>query len=461
MLVAVGLLLRLATIAEDPLHPDECLYASWAAAVWPGGDMLLRGVIIDKPPLFPYLLAAWGAILGRGPTALRLLGAASAAAGMAAAIRIAQSAAGRWPALAATVFIALSPVGIALDATAFTDPPAVALALWALAAARSGRPTATGVLLALAAATKPTLLAYAPLALALAPEPRAREWRRFVAGITVVGALVALWEVGRGPEMGFVTAAMEHFGLGASRAPLDFAGWGALLPWAWGGTWAMALWTALVAAGIVAALLRRRGPAVRLLVGSGATVALYLGLHWAIVAPAWDRYLVGLVPPLALMAAGALGCLCRWLPRRGAAGLGVAVGLAVVLLLAGPAQEAAQSRLPLGDTSAWQGIDMVADYFRGQVPGRATVLYRDMGWHVRYYMAGFPQDFRWYRDAGELAEAAGEADPVYLLSVAGGTADEDIESLRDAGFLVRERLTTYRHDGSRALTVSLISGAAQ
>lgn len=456
-LVAVGVLLRLATIAEDPLHPDECLYASWAAAVWPGGDLLLNDLIIDKPPLFSYLLAAWSAVFGPGPTALRLLGAASALAGMMAALRIARAVAGRWPALAAVAFMALSPVGIALDATAFTDPPAVALALWAVAAAVGGRPAVSGLLIALAAAAKPTALAYAPLLLALTPGWRRREWASFVGGAIGVAALVGMWEVARAPEVGFLPAALANFGLGRPDASFDGPGWAALLPWAWGGTLAMVVWGVLVASGVAAATVRRPR-AARLLLGAGLTVALYLGLHWAIAAPPWDRYLLGLVAPVSLAAAGALGCLGASLRPRASTGLGVAVTLAATLALAGPAQEAAQSRLPLGDTSAWQGIETVAAYVRGQVPGRATILYRGLGWHIRYYMAGFPQDFRWYQEVGELAETAGRADPVYLLTEVNEAGQGDVDHLRSIGFAVIERLATYRYDGSRALTVYQVSG---
>lgn len=457
-LIILGLLLRLTAISEDPLHPDECLYASWAAAVWPGGDLLLRGVVIDKPPVFPYLLAAWSQLVGAGPTALRLLGALSAMVGMLCIFRMAQGAVGSWAAVAGLVLAALSPAAVALDATAFTDPPAVALALLSATLAGGGRMGAAGVLLGLAAATKPTVVAFLPLVLAVAPSLDRRALVRLSGGAGIVTLAVIAWEWVRAPEVGFLSAALAHYGVGVGIS-FDAGAWWRLLRWVWGRQETVALWGLLAAAG-VAVSLRHRSAAARLLWGSLAAGGLYLITQMTVSAPAWDRYLLPMVALTAPATAGALGCLVSRLQGRWRSGAGVGVTVLLALLMLAPAKEAAQGRLPLGDTSAWAGIDSVAAYFRGRVPGRATVLYHDLGWHIRYYMAGFPQDFLWYRTPDELVSAVGEAEPVYLLASAGDTADADTAHLRAAGFEVESCLVTYRYDGTPALAVYTVSRAA-
>jgi len=454
-LLGLGLALRLATIGEDPLHPDECLYASWAAAVWPGGDWLLRGEVIDKPPLFPYLLMAWSQLVGPGPAALRLLGAASSLVGLLCVFRIARTVAGEWAGLAALCLASLSPVAVALDASAFTDPPAVALALASVMVAGLGRTTGAGLLLGLALAAKPTALAFLPLALVMGPARGRRATTRLLGGVAAVMVMVLVWEWARAPEVGFVAAALRHYGVGQDVAP-DGSGWAALLRWIWGRPSMGLLWGLVVVAGGAAAW-RRWTPPGRLLAGSLAAGVLYLAFQALLSAPAWDRYLLPLVPLAALAVAGGIGALEKRFPR-GPLPLGAVAGLLALLLLLAPAQEAAQGRLPLGNTSAYQGIESVAAYLRAQVPGRATVLYRDLGWHIRYYMAGFTQDFIWYQERERMLSVAESADPVLLLAVAGTTADEDVAQLRRSGWRVTPSLNTYRHDGTPALVLYLLAG---
>ncbi|MHB0876551.1 MAG: ArnT family glycosyltransferase [Anaerolineae bacterium] len=454
----LGLALRLAPIADDPLHPDECLYASWALSVADGSDVMLRSADIDKPPVYPYLLAAWSALAGTGPTALRLLGIAAAAGTLTSLLVLFDRLYGRAAALAGLVLVALSPVAIALDGTALTDPAAVAFALLASLAAANGRGVAAGALLGLAAATKPQLLAYLPLVLLLLPRPWRRAWVRVAMGVLAVAAAVAVWEVVRAAPRTFVAAAVDNYGLlgGSSPGAALALTWLPLLRWILGDPWAIGLSGIAVAIALVLALFARaNGRATLAASGAALSIAGYLAGSLALGMPAWDRYALPLVPLCGLLlawAASVFGARLRrlsWAP-------GAALALALGLMLLAPAREAAASRLPLGDTSRWGGIEGVAAYVRGQVPGRATVLYRDLGWQLRYYLRGFPQDFRWVPDEGSLVADAARAEPCYVLVPAETAGEEMSATLRAAGMRLRPAYVAYRHDGSASMTLYLV-----
>jgi 4-amino-4-deoxy-L-arabinose transferase-like glycosyltransferase len=451
--IALGLVLRLAPIADDALHPDECLYASWALAIR-GGDAWLRGLVIDKPPVYPYLLALWSTVVGTGPIALRLLGAVCSVVGMVLTFRIAQRAWGEWPAWAGVVLLVLSPVAVALDATALTDPPAVALGLGAVAAAMSWLPAAAGILLGLAAATKPQLLAYAPIVLLALPGRTRASLTRLGLGLLGVAVAVALWEWVRAPQVGFLAAALTNYGPGSEVAPAEE--WAGLLRWLWGAPIAALMWALTLGAGLIAWARQHRRPSAGLAMGAGIGAFAYLSGHLALRAPAWDRYLVALVPLAALGVAWAAGRMSGSLPRAARTPVVFLIGVALAAALWTPAFEASQGRLPLGDTSRWHGMEDMADYVRGQVPGRATILHRDLGWHIAYYLAGYPQDFRWYRYREQLGQECRRAEPAYILLAADEPGMGDLSALKRQGFSLRLRHATYRRDGSPALLLYLV-----
>ncbi|NPV09075.1 MAG: hypothetical protein HPY83_14060 [Anaerolineae bacterium] len=458
MTIAIGLALRLAPIAEDPLHPDECLYASWALAVREG-DLWLRGPVIDKPPGFPYLLALWSTVIGPGPTALRLLGALASLVAMVLFFRVARRSWGEWPAWAGLTLVALSPAAVALDGAALTDPPAVALAMGGIAAALSGAPIQAGLWLGLAGATKPQLLAYAPAVLGVLPGRSGRAVAKACVGLAAVVAVVVLWEWVRAPRMGWASAAYLNYGLSGATGRADAGEWAALLGWIWGTRPAQAVWILAVVGALVATVgglskATRPGPAL----GIAASAFAYLAVHLAVGAPPWDRYLLALIPLAGLAFAWAVSRLGAGLTGPARALVGPLFGAALAAALVTPALEASRSMLPLGDTSRWQGIEGLADYVRGQVPGRATILHRDLGWQVSYYLAGYPQDFRWYRDREQLVDECARANPAYVLVVADEPGLGDLEHLASEGFRLGLRHATYRRDGHPALLLYLVEG---
>ncbi len=176
-LVALLLLawaLRLPPLLGNRFHADEALYGYWGLLIGRGRDPWLATVPVYKPPVLPYLVAGVQALFsnpggssgGNCEFAVRLPGLAAGLLMVPLVAALAHALYdGRWTAAAAAVGMALSPFAILFSATAFTDPPMVALGLAACVAAARGRPGWAGLLAGLAFATKQTGLVWVPLAL--------------------------------------------------------------------------------------------------------------------------------------------------------------------------------------------------------------------------------------------------------------------------------------------------------
>jgi len=246
---------------------------------------------------------------------------------------------------------------------------------------------------------------------------------------------------------------------------------------------------------------------------------LFLALHLVLDFQVWDRYLLGLVPVVLLLLArvlwqasdglaalGAVGwrhlslhlsplsttaadrnvilsdrrerrtplpqCNFRWgktrffvasLLRmtkcgcsiRQKAGMGVVVALFLAATLYRPAQDAANSRFPIGgDQGVYQGIEAVADYFRGNVGAGATLYQRWLGWHLAFYMFNYPYDFQWYDSPQQLADHAGQVTgPRYLVAPSWKSVTEERVALGEKGLSLHPIYQTCRRDGSVSFTV--------
>ena len=112
--------------------------------------------------------------------------------------------------------------------------------------------------------------------------------------------------------------------------------------------------------------------------------AVFLAAHALVSFQVWDRYLLGLVPWLAFILARVLRIAWRLLlsvisPQTTRFKLartmaGVIATALLLTLLAGPVQDAASSRLPVGgDHGAYEGIDQVVAFLR-TVPADTTFV---------------------------------------------------------------------------------------
>jgi 4-amino-4-deoxy-L-arabinose transferase-like glycosyltransferase len=328
------------------------------------------------------------------------------------------------------------------------------------------------------------------------------RWRAYVLNDgphLILGFLAAvapgiLWDLARSQRPGFLQQSAISYGGLTWVAPSQWLqrgqGWVDLL---WYVTASRPL-NFLLVIGVPLLLLygflrRRRERETMVDITLGSFGFLFLALHLVLDFQVWDRYLLGLVPVVLLLLARVLWRACDGLaalasvgwtrlsphlpPGRGRAVMvGIAgtvarVGegrlslgaIATVVFLAAtlyrPAQDAANSRFPIGgDQGAYQGIETVADYFRGNVEAEATLYQRWLGWHLAFYMFNYPYDFQWYDSPQQLADHATKVTgPRYLVAPSWKSVTEEKVTLGEKGLSLHRIYQTYRRDGSVSFTI--------
>ncbi|MBN1889750.1 MAG: glycosyltransferase family 39 protein [Thermoflexales bacterium] len=509
-LVAFGL--RLPPLWADRFHPDEALYASWGLLIRTGRDVWLSSQAADKPPVAFYLMALSFNYVWRCEAAARLPGLLAGTLCVPLGFQVSGS---RFKDVAwvTAALVAFSPYMIAFSPTAFLDPLMVAFALAAWAAAGRGRAFLAGILLGLSAATKLTGLLFLPLVgFQIATRAPLRNGlsqlanRKFGSGLVVVLALVLIWDRVKGGTPFWVQQAINYEG--ARLVPLAEAlprlqAWLSFFPYFFGRP-ALVAFAIIAVVQLVLCVLRftfyacPRGEAKRvsrftLHVSSLSRQAwlpwlgfglFYLAVHCLLAFQLWDRYLLGLVPVAALLAAhitarfvsGFTFYIIPSLPRdvsrftpyiipslprdvsrfmSSRACRGTFYVLLLILLLP-PALTAAGSGYPVGgDHGAYDGIEGVADYLRARPEG--TVVYDHwLGWEFRYYLwdapvyvAHFPEP-GWLRDDLRLW---GQSAPRYVTVPAYVSADPVLEAVAQAGFGASPVLATISRRGQPTFTV--------
>lgn len=496
-LMLLALLLPLGPLAANRFHHDEALYSAWALLIASGRDPLLDTVPVDKPPLFLYTLALFFKAFGlsetvaRWPSLLATVAAVPLVFGLGRRLYDAQTGL-----LAAALFV-LSPFTILFAPTALTDPLLVTLLLAACWAAASGRPAWAGLLAGLALATKQQAVFFLPLVLALAwrgrtgrlqplnpPALRAPRFTlhalwpdnwllRTVAAFALPVSLTLLWDAARSQRPGFlVQSAVSYGGLRLSLASFGarFGEFVDLLRYAAPTPWLQAIFLVglplLLLAGI-SKMPTRQAIADWLLAGF---CFLFLLGHAAFSFEAWDRYLLGLIPLLALLLARVLIWPWRlgigdWVLDSGDRRLlhlqslisNIQSLMFVVLLalaFARPVQDAVASRYPIGgDHGAYQGVDEAAAYLRRHAGASVTLYHRWLGAHWQFYLWDYPYDFRNWQTEAELAALASERREAvqYVAFPAWRSETTARLALADAGLALREVFRAYRPDGAPAL----------
>ncbi len=495
VLILLGLALRLAPWGQNRFLEDEALYAYWGLKIATGADPMLDEEPVDKPPLHPYTLALLFALFsppllaGRADgqaeleTAARLPSLFASITGIVLVFALGRGLFGdERVGLLAALLLALSPFDILFASTAFTDPLMTVFILGALLAAARDRLGTAGMLNGLAAATKQQGLLFLPLVVAvgcLSP-PRLRKsralpwvkpvwrqrWVRFSLGFAIIAVVVLWWDAARLLRPGFLEQSLVSYG-GLRPTEPGILGeraveWLRLAGAFWPSPW----FTAVLASGIVVWLIG--GLAGWWPGGSKIDLALllfvlsFLLLHLLVGFQVWDRYLLGLVPLVALLAARAFVALgggirtTRW--RRA-----YSIGLGVLLAasLAGPALRAARSELPLGgDHGAYDGIQDLATYVRTQAPPGSVLYHYWLGYHYRFYLYGVPLRLHWYPDLEDLTRDAYvyRQEPRYIAfpSWRDGSAAET--ALAEAGIRLEPVFETTRRDGSRSLRLYRLEG---
>ncbi|NOZ48868.1 MAG: hypothetical protein GXP37_02320 [Chloroflexi bacterium] len=422
--LVIGMGLRLAAWGRFPLREDEALYGTWARLIASGQDPMLERVAVDKPPFFIYSLAHAFESFGASVSVGRGLNEFCSLLAMVLLWLLARRLYGARTAAIALALFALSPFAISFAPTLYTDPMLVAWLLLALLWASYGLGLGAGLALGMAFATKQTGLLFIPLVLALllaAPIPS------FPHRLTATRTGAVLWRLlGASTGFGFVwykiwqwdgwrilpaeipsfwQQSWHSYGgltlVAVQMWPQRLAEWWGV--WRWLGGWVPGTLVLALLCGLVIWKLsvhRRAGWVSDLLILS-FTLA-YLSLHVFFSFQTWDRYLLGLAPLLALLAARGLQIGWAQLAARPRHQLGLITLLLAVLVWGGV--QAAWARIPVGgDHGAYSGIETVAAYLHEKVPADHGVLYqRWLGWQWNWYLDDSPAGRVYWADPAML-----------------------------------------------------------
>jgi hypothetical protein len=183
-------------------------------------------------------------------------------------------------------------------------------------------------------------------------------------------------------------------------------------------------------------------------------ILAYLALHVVVSFQPWDRYLLGLTPLLALLAAR--GLVVAWDLLAGRRLLRWGLALLVGFSLLWGAGQATTAHIPIGgDHGAYTGIEEVASYLQSHVPENRGVLYqRWLGWHWDWYLWDGPNGRVYWSDPAMLINDIRTAPEGYTRYVVfpGWHIDERApleRALATEGLGLAERLIVRRPDDGR------------
>ena len=455
LLLITGLtaVLRAPGLFANSFQADEALFATWAREIAIWRDPLLQMQPLDKPPLLFYLQALFYPLFGPVEFAARWPN------WIASLLLVPLTGVLAWKlyrrpgtAVLAAALVALFPLTIQFSPTAFTDPLLTVLLITGLTAVTSQKPVWAGILFGLALLTKYQAVLFLPLLVGLGwlAGWRLASWARWLAGL--LPPLVALftWEAARSGR--FLLWQNQIGNFGGVRLSWSWEIWPRF--WAWVDLWQTAVSPLIFYLLILAMLwltaqhLRRQtapfapSSPSRLCVKNFDRLFLiftigYSLFHWLWAIPVWDRYLLPLLPLLALLLARAYGDLLAHLPPttpilqfRGA--------LIILLLLTTTVWEARNGRTSLGSfPEADQGTADIAAALADAPYG--TVLYDHwFSWQWRYHLFDRRVFVSWFPHADDLAAdlaAFGQdGSPRYLVLPHTAVAQPIRRTVQEAGF---------------------------
>ncbi|MCL4266362.1 MAG: hypothetical protein KJ069_24365 [Anaerolineae bacterium] len=494
-LVSISLLafwLRVHSLFANSFHADEALFASWARHIASWKDPLLLTQTVDKPPLLFYLQALFYPVTGPVEWAARLPNFMASVwlvpltavlcrhlytrqnltqrrrdaengchQNLRAPLRFS-----RINVLLPALIVACSPLAIQFSATAFTDP---LLTFWLIAALVVIRnpyavnrlritdyglpitdyrpPITSGLLFGLAVATKYQAVLFLPLVVGLGwltGYGRA-QWQRWLMGLLPVLAIILFWDMARTGSWSLWSAQIGNYG-------------GVRLAWSWELGPRLAAWGQMWGTAVPRILL----PVLLLLLiglawhtwcvdNAASRVDLLLALfvlgygllHWLTAVPVWDRYLLPIVPIVAVLIGRGFERLRDWeikrlWPRPISQSLNLLISFILLILLLVPAWGARYGRYPIGgQPDADQGAAKIAAVLANEPYG--TVLYDhwfswQWGYHLFYrkvYISWFPHGAALAED---LAVFGRDGNARYVALPVGDISQPIIRAIHNAGF---------------------------
>lgn len=441
----LGASLRFHGLFANRFSADEALFAGWARLIAVWRDPLLLTQAVDKPPLLFYLQALFYPLFGPVEWAARMPSLIASLLLVPLVAQLARRLTGdTLAAMVTALFVAVSPLAVQFSATAFSDP---LLTFWVMAAlygATRPAPFRAGLLFGLALATKYQAALFAPLLVGvvwLAGYGRdTKYWLRLSVGLlAVVGALFA-WQAARPATGGLV--ALQWANIGGARLARSWELWPRLRGYA--RLWSLALgWPMIILAVVVILGLAGSRRVSSRVQPADALLALfifgYLSLHWLWAVPVWDRYLLPVLPLVAILIARGLSLLWASAGQVSWARPVFILALVVLAIAHLPTAAAARSgRLPIGGRpDADGGAAAVARLLKDAPYG--TVLYdHEYSWHWRYQLFDSRVYVSWFPDAdallADLAVFAGQGPPRYIALPSSDSARPIIRRLLENGY---------------------------
>lgn len=412
-LVAAGLLLliafwaRLPGLFQNAFQADEALFATWARLIALNRDPWLRATLPDKPPFLFYAQALGYALAGPVDWAARLPN------WVASLLLIPLTAQWAWhvsrdrlTAWLAAALMAVSPAAIQFAPSAFLDPW---LTLWlavALTAQSRGARYApwSGLAFGLATVTKLQAWLFIPLLAALGwlQGWDRRAWLRW--GLGALPGLLTLLIWGA-PGL----ASRQWLGYGGLRPIFSWELWPRLD--AWGTQAFLLIGSPVVGIGLILGLPLFLTLLIRDLDRPTALdqslilfSLLYLVGHWFSATLVTARYLLPLLPVLALLFGRFAARLLSFVGLPRTPSLAAALVTGYLIVMAPVIGQARAGGYPVGSTpNADEGAAQLAAYLADAPYG--TVLYDHwFSWHWRYYFLERRVYVSWFPHPAALVE---------------------------------------------------------
>jgi len=451
---------------DNRFLPDEAFFMTFARGAAVKGAWLLPGPL-DKPPLSIYLSAlsmVLGAVTADADGVLQLdahvgefaamlpnalLALLLTALMMRLAGRLYSSA---WAAVFAGLLTVASPYWLAYGASAFTDMSLLFCSALALYCALTRRWAGAGLALGLAFWCKQqaVFIALLVMLLLLAGGGRRRDWLGLGLPLVIGGAALLIWDMARPETSIFVQAAANNAPDNWLAAPSLWVE--RLVRWLGLGLGLLGPppVTGVLLLGAAFASFRRAGAGWRmtsieraLLIYIAGTIAVFAILQFNF----YGRYLLLILPPLIMLAAGRLARL----PEAAARGRGLRFGF-VMLLLASAIWSVNRG----GSLGAARRVNDGLDHLAAHLNAKpiATVIYDPwLGWELGYYLGPWHDKRRvHYPTTAALVDGAlalDEAGDRYFIAPSDQAHEQWLAALRRAGFGVgvdyeRNRFIVYR-----------------
>jgi hypothetical protein len=188
----------------------------------------------------------------------------------------------------------------------------------------------------------------------------------------------------------------------------------------------------------------------------------YLLIHWLWAFPVWDRYLLPLVPFVAVLLGRVVAAPGRWAAAKAAlrgpaAGrlAGVLVAVAFLVCLTIPAVRAAAGDVAVGaGWAGYDGIEQVVAFLSG-LPKGAVLYHHWLGWAYAFYLYDAPLYQAYWPTPAWLArdvQVFGRAEPRYIVFPAWESSARVEAALAQVGYQLDPLYQSHSPSGELRFT---------